>query len=90
MKSFDEDLSLAIFRDLSIAGLRRPAGTFGRDFPLENVRLNSSAFNVSIGHFRLESLVLELSLWNFRSGACDSELSLRDLSLKLSFWGADA
>ena len=90
--------SFGVFRLETLAGLRRPAGSFARDFSLGNFRLRSSASKVSIGRFRfgssawelslesfrLGSFVWERSLWNFRFGtfALVWELSRRNLSLE--------
>ena len=78
LESFDEDLSLAIFRDLSLGNAqpRKPAGTFASDFALGNFRLRSSALRLWAGNFRLGFSAWELSLDSFRLGSFVWELSL--------------
>ena len=61
MESFDEDLSLAIFRDLSLGNLGRLApagwdfrlGFFAWELPFKIVRFESFDWELSLGIFRL-------------------------------------
>ena len=100
-ETFDEDLSVAIFRDLSLGNawpacagrLGLSLGISAWELPFNIVRfearnfcLGSFAWKLSLDSFRLGSFVWELSLWNFRFGTFALERVLRSVRFEALAW----